>query len=100
MSTGSLLPLCGGEHGPELLRREGGAAGTSARCGSGGWGSRRASRGPRRKSRPPCPRLPAWPLGRRRRGCPGSSTRSRALGSSPRSSRRARPLSSWWRGCA
>ena len=76
--TGSSLPLCEGEHGPELLHREGEAAGTSARRRSGGWGSRRAGRGPRRRSPPPCPRLPAWPLGRRRRGCPGPSTRSRA----------------------
>ena len=61
------LPLlCGGEHGPELLHREGEAAGTSARCGSGGWGSRRAGRGPRRGSPPPCPRPPAWRRGRRR----------------------------------
>ncbi len=56
--TGSPLPLCGGEHGPEMPHREGGAAGASARCGSGGSGSRGAGRGPRRKSRPPCPRLP------------------------------------------
>lgn len=33
--TGSPLPLCGGEHGPEMPHREGGAAGASARCGSG-----------------------------------------------------------------
>lgn len=49
--TGSLLPLCGGEHGPELLHREGEAAGTSARRRSGGLGKSQSE--PRPTSKEP-----------------------------------------------
>ncbi len=51
MSTGSPLPLCGGEHGPEMPHREGGAAGASARCGSGGLGKSQSE--PRPTSKEP-----------------------------------------------